>query len=68
MERSGARHCGGAGTLSGTWSVTLVAGVVRSNPKPYTGPRVMHLPLPPAQATALARVPTIRACANCPAF
>ncbi|MEU9591230.1 hypothetical protein AB0D84_16105, partial [Streptomyces sp. NPDC048193] len=29
---------------SGRRSVTLVAGVVVGNPKPYTGPRVMHLP------------------------
>ncbi|MDX3442948.1 hypothetical protein PV441_44250, partial [Streptomyces stelliscabiei] len=31
----------------------MVTGI----PKPYTGPRAMHLPLLPAQATALARVP-----------
>ncbi|MGQ7754918.1 hypothetical protein ACUN29_41955, partial (plasmid) [Streptomyces sp. WC2508] len=39
--------------------------MVVSNPKPYTGPSVMHLPLLPAQATALARVPAMSACANC---
>jgi len=39
-------------------------GVAARNPKPYTGPHVMHLPLLSAQAPALARALAIRACAN----
>ncbi|MFE6461106.1 hypothetical protein ACFVP0_27075, partial [Streptomyces cinereoruber] len=31
--------------------------MVASNPKPYTDLSAMHLPLPPASAPALARVP-----------
>ncbi|GKQ36232.1 hypothetical protein ALMP_27750 [Streptomyces sp. A012304] len=68
VERSGTRHCGGAGTPSGRQSVTFVAKDVARNPRPYTVPHVMHLPLLPASAPALARVPTIRACANWHAF
>ncbi|MDX2565345.1 hypothetical protein PV371_37930, partial [Streptomyces sp. TX20-6-3] len=42
--------------------------MVTGNPKLYTSPRVMHLPLLPAQASALARVPTIRAARIAPPF